>query len=59
MSTGLLFWILMILWLLFGCWTNWPQNGSSNGFQHLGGSLLEFVLLFLLGWKVFGFPIQN
>ncbi len=46
----------MILWLIFGLYWNWPADGR---FAPIGGNLLLFILLFLLGWKVFGFPIQG
>ena len=62
MTIGFLFWLLMILWLIFGMWWNWPASGSNGGpraFGPVGGNLLLFVLLFLLGWKVFGFVIQG
>lgn len=58
MSIGLLFWILMILWFLFGLYGNREQFMSGN-YGLLGGNLLLFVLLFLLGWRAFGFVIQN
>ncbi len=58
MSIGLLFWILMVLWLLFGLWSNrGPIQGGD--WSPVGGSLLLFILLFLLGWRVFGFIIQG
>ena len=59
MTIGFLFWLLMILWFLFGLYWNWPRNGSQPGYSVVGGNLLLFILLFLLGWKVFGFPIQG
>jgi hypothetical protein len=45
----------MLLWLVFGVWSfrtapNWPFIGSSA---------FGFILLFLLGWKVFGWPIAG
>jgi hypothetical protein len=61
MTIGFVFWLLMILWLVFGLYWNWPQ-GNANGpraFGPVGGNLLLFVLLFLVGWKVFGFIIQG
>ena len=48
MSIGLLFWILMVLWLVLGVFTNWPGRAADARFA-MGGSLLEFILLFLLG----------
>ena len=58
MSIGFIFWLLMILWLVFGCyWHRGEIQGGNVGI--LGGNLLLFVLLFLLGWRVFGFVIQG
>jgi hypothetical protein len=52
MPMGILFWILMILWLIsivFG--GQWPYAiYATQG--------LLFVLLGLLGWKVYGAPLQ-
>lgn len=53
MTTGLAFWILMMVWLVFGFWsTGWNVKAS-------GGSLLLFVLLALIGWKLFGAPLHS
>jgi hypothetical protein len=53
MSFGLIFWILMLLWLVFGIWRDWPNHYA------VGGSVLQFILFLLLGWKVFGAPIHG
>jgi hypothetical protein len=56
MSLRLLFWVIMILWLLFGILV--PAWGHfSWGF--VGGNGLMFVLFFILGWRVFGPPIRD
>ena len=52
MSIGLAFWILMLVWLVFGLWASWPNH------MLVGGNLLMFVLLLLLGWHAFGAPIK-
>jgi len=57
MSIGLLYWILMILWAIFGVFPGFPKDQA--GWKPFGGSLLLFILLFLLGWRTFGFVIQN
>lgn len=57
MTLGLCFWILMLLWLVFGLWAYWPA-GPGVSFRPLGGTLLLFFLLMLLGWKVFGPPLH-
>ena len=53
MSTGLLFWVLMLLWLVFGLWADWPGAGA-NPVKPLGRVIFLWVLLALLGWHVFG-----
>jgi hypothetical protein len=55
MTLGLAYWILMLLWLAFGVWTSWPAKDLKAS----GGDGLLFILLVLLGWKVFGAPIQS
>ena len=58
MSIGFLFWLLMILWLIFGMWSVWPAAGQPN-WRPVGGNLLLWILLFILGWRVFGFVIHQ
>lgn len=56
MSIGLLFWILMILALVFGLWRGYADPPGRIG---MGMSFFLWFLLFLLGWKVFGFILQG
>lgn len=57
MAMGLMFWILMLLWLVFGAVAYWP--GSQFGhYGPAGNWLLLFILLLLLGWHAFGPPIK-
>ena len=53
MPMGILFWVLMILWLVFGFF-----SGIGVG-AFWGDHALTFVLFALLGWKCFGKPIQG
>ena len=53
MTLGLAFWILMLIWLAFGIYTNRATPFNA------GGDLLLFILLVLLGWKAFGPPIHS
>lgn len=47
----------MLLWLVFGAVTSWPN--SAYGRYSVGGNwLMLFILLVLLGWKVFGAPLR-
>ncbi len=59
MTFALAYWILMLIWLVFGLWSNWPATPASGGFRPLGGTVLLFVLLVILGWKTFGAPIHQ
>jgi hypothetical protein len=43
----------MLLWLVFGMWHSYPN------YYIVGGNLLLFILLLLLGWKTFGAPIHG
>lgn len=56
MSLSLAYWILMLLWLVFGLWSNWPAAG---GIRPLGNTLLLFLLLVIVGWKIFGAPVHG
>lgn len=53
MTLGLAFWVIMLIWLIFGVWSAWPNVHAA------GGTGLLFVLLFILGWAQFGPPIKN
>ena len=58
MSKAFLFWLIMVLWLLFGLWVGRPTPGAW-AWQPLSGTIILWLLLFMLGWKVFGFPIHG
>lgn len=57
MSLGLAFWIILLISFVFGCWSSLPLG--SKPYSAWGGNLLVFVLILLLGWKVFGPPIHS
>ena len=50
------FWLVYVLCVLFGCWCYWPAD--LKAWRPLGGALMVFVLLGLLGWTVFGPPLR-
>lgn len=56
MSIGLIFWILMLLWLVFGFAT---YRGVVGTYGWYGNTLLLFILLLCLGWHAFGPPIHG
>ncbi len=55
MNIGTLFWVLMILWLIFGLFVFWPTSTVGVvAYGPIGVNVLLWVLLGLLGWKAFG-----
>ena len=58
MSISLLFWILMILWAVFG-FTYHSNPTVFGAWGWAGHGFLLFILLFLLGWHDFGFVIHQ
>lgn len=56
MPAGLWFWIIYVICVVFGVYFDWPQ-GNTN-FRPLGGRIVVFILLGLLGWAVFGPPLK-
>jgi hypothetical protein len=56
MPIGMIFWMLMIIWALFGLW--WNSNPGAAWGQW-GNHLLLFVLFFILGWHAFGFVVHQ
>lgn len=57
MTLGLAFWILMLIWFVFGLLTYSGQVVGPYGL--LGNIVLLFILFLLLGWKVFGAPLHG
>lgn len=56
MTLGFIFWLLMLLALVFGGVTYKAQLGTPLVW---GGTLISWILLFLLGWQTFGWPIKG
>jgi hypothetical protein len=56
MTRGLIFWIIMLVWVVFFV-------GISMGFGGVYGArasgLVEMILFVLLGWQVYGPPIHG
>jgi hypothetical protein len=56
-ALGEVYWVLMLFWLCFGCWSYWPAGGG-GAFVPFGGNLLLFFIIAILGWHVFGPPFH-
>ena len=57
MPTAYIFWMLMILWVVFGIGYPWAVP-TPNPYVMRGSNLLLFVLLALLGYQVFGAALK-
>ncbi len=53
MSIGLLFWVIMVVWLIF----NFGPTPAT--WKNHGGFILLFILFGILGWAVFGPAIHR
>lgn len=60
MPIGLIFWVLMLLWIISKVFT-WrgPPSGPYGSYVLIGSDLMALILFFLLGWRVFGFIVQG
>ncbi len=59
MPAGYIYWTLMILWALFGCGVIfYPDAGGFRRGVYGGFTLLLFVLLFIIGYRLFGSVVQ-
>lgn len=59
MPAGYIFWMLMILWAVFGFFgVASPIDIPYRRHLFGAGAFLLFALFFLLGWKLFGFAVQ-
>ena len=52
MGANIWFWIIFVVSFLFGGWCYYPISKNSGGF------LVVMILLALLGYRVFGGPVQ-
>jgi len=57
MTLAILFWVLYIVAIVFGCWSGYTA-GQPFLFKSWGGGMLMFVLVGILGWAVFGAPVK-
>lgn len=57
MPLSYIFWMLMILWLVFGVGYPW-FTPAPNQYVIRGGNLLLFILIALLGVQVFGSAVK-
>lgn len=56
MPLGILFWVIYVIALLFGLWSNYeaPAPGQAPWFKRSGPYLVLWILVGFLGWATFG-----
>jgi len=60
MNRATWFWVIMGVWLLFELWASWrPGGGAGVWCRNVGGIIIVWVLLALLGWQVFGPAVHH
>lgn len=55
MSIAIWFWLIYVLCVIFGVWAEWPAD---HNYRPFGSRLVLWILLGLIGLRVFGSPIQ-
>jgi hypothetical protein len=58
MDIGFIFWLLMLLWIIGWFGGSFGPPPYAQHWQRWN-VLFLFVLLFLLGWRIFGFIIRG
>ncbi len=61
MSAGVWFWIIYVVVALFGCFQSRRVFKSPDGslsYGPFGIGLVALILIGLIGWRVFGPPLQ-
>jgi len=56
MTLAIAFWVLMLIWLVFGALV-W--SGNAGPYAVAGNTLLLFMLFLILGWHSFGAPVHG
>ena len=60
MPFGLIYWILMLIWFVFGLLAGGPMGREYIGpYNGVISTVLLFILFLLLGWRVFGPPVRS
>jgi hypothetical protein len=58
MTIGFLFWLIFVLYFILGGYWGWESPPPERR-RYFGSFGFVLVLIFLLGWKSFGFVIQG
>jgi membrane protein YdbS with pleckstrin-like domain len=53
MPLGILFWVVYVIAILFGLWSNYDAT-QPLWIRHAGAYMVLWLLVGVLGWEVFG-----
>jgi hypothetical protein len=60
MDLNVWFWGFMAVWLLFGAWpAAFPGEGKPRNWPALGGTVLMFICVAILGYAEFGSAVKG
>lgn len=54
MPLGVWFWLVMAIWLIFGCWREFEP---ARPLAARGFGVMTFILFAIIGLKIFGSPL--
>lgn len=58
MTRGLLFWVIMIILLILAIGSYWGHSFGGS-YWVVGMSAVQYILIGLLGWQVFGPAVKG
>jgi membrane protein YdbS with pleckstrin-like domain len=58
MPLSILFWVIYVIAILFGTWSSY-EAGQPLWVKRAGGYAILWILVGILGWRVFGHIIQG
>jgi hypothetical protein len=56
MSRGLIYWVIILIWIIIGLA---PALGYSGPYVGHASNIVLLILFILLGWQVYGPPIRG
>lgn len=59
MTRGLLFWVIFVLWILFGFAGSTRIYNDYHTVFYFGSWLIPAILIGLLGWGIYGAPVKG
>lgn len=58
MTLGILFWMIYIIALFFSAWSNY-ETGQPFPLKRAGSHFVLWVLIGIVGWRIFGSPVHG